>query len=188
MDNRIAPAANQLNKIKMIARNLVLAIGQDEKRQELHEISLDLLLELAELERLLTLSDLIQGNEIGQSTAPACHSISTSDHSADEIDIEIRKVERKLHRWARKQNQINSKILNLFLTLKNDGGESITEDILTEKYGNYGEFSRNYNQMKIISPKNHAKVFEVKNGIVEIWEPVRPYIEKYERDVFSNFT
>ena len=29
-----------------------------------------------------------------------------------------------------------------------------------------------YNQMKIISPKNHAKVFEVKNGVVEIWEPV----------------
>ena len=98
---------------------------------------------------------------------------------------EIRKVERKLPRWARNQQQINSKILNLFLELKYSGTERVTEDLLTRKYGDYGEFSRNYNQMKIISPKNHAKVFEVKNGVVEIWEPVRRYVEEYKKAVFN---
>ena len=98
---------------------------------------------------------------------------------------EIRKVERKLHRWARNQQQINSKILNLFLKATMEGINNVTEDELAKRYGNEGEFHRNFNQMKIISPKNHAKVFEVTSNVVEIWEPVRIYVEDYKRVIFK---
>ena len=29
------------------------------------------------------------------------------------------------------------------------------------------------------------KIFEVKNGVVEIWEPVRRYVEEYKKAVFN---
>ena len=172
-----------LDKLKTATKNLILAIGQDEGKDELHKKSIDLLLEVAELERILT-SEAIESNREAASNKDIRTAQYPSNIVAEEAE-EIRKVERKLPRWARNQQQINSKILNLFIELKNSETERVTEDLLTKKYGDYGEFSRNYNQMKIISPKNHAKVFEVKNGVVEIWEPVRRYVEEYKKAVFN---
>ena len=40
--------------------------------------------------------------------------------------------------------------------------------------------------MKTISPKNNGKVFDVRNGVVEIWEPVQSAVAKYEAAVLGD--
>lgn len=172
-----------LDKLKTATKHLILAIGQDEDKDELHKKSIDLLLEVTELERILT-SEAIESTMESTLRKDARPTQYPGNIVAEEAE-EIRKVERKLSRWARNQQQINSKILNLFLELRSSGTEGITEDLLAKKYGNYGEFIRNYSQMKIISPKNHAKVFEVTNGVVGIWEPVKRYVDEYRTAVFN---
>lgn len=183
METQSSNIFQQLNKLKAVARSLVLAIGQDETKDELHKMSIDLLLEITELERLLSIDNFESNKETG--TLAEYQASQFSRNNAFEEAEEVRKVERKLSRWAQNQQQINSKILNTFLELKSEGVGKITEDLLTKRYGNYGEFSRNYSQMKIISPRNHAKVFDVKNGVVEIWEPVKRFVEEYKRVVFN---
>lgn len=185
METESSNIFQQLNKLKAVAKNLILAIGQDESKDELHKMSIDLLLETTELERLLTIDSIEPYKESDSISTSGNRRPQVSGYNAAEEVEEIRKVERKLFRWARNQQQINSKILNLFLTLKSKNGGRITEDLLMKEYGDYGEFSRNYSQMKIISPRNHAKIFDVKSGVVEIWEPVKRYVEEYKRTIFN---
>ena len=106
-----------LDKLKTATKNLILAIGQDEGKDELHKKSIDLLLEVAELERILT-SEAIESNREAASNKDIRTAQYPSNIVAEEAE-EIRKVERKLPRWARNQQQINAKILNLFIELKN---------------------------------------------------------------------
>jgi hypothetical protein len=166
---------NSLENIKQMTQDLLGDIAQQKDYHHLHSKALYLLLNIVELQSHL--------NE-----KPATSNSAAADTSNDSnmsIEEEIRKVARKLPKWAQNQGQINSKILTLFLTLKREGQQKITEDMLSDNYGDISEFYRNYPQMKGISPKNHAKVFESRLGVVEIWEPVKSYVAEYERSVFS---
>jgi hypothetical protein len=111
-------------------------------------------------------------------------SISRLDTSAAEkYSTEEKKVRNRLKLWARpdRQDQINVRILNAFLRLKNSGLTIVTEDDLKLELPDVESFDSNFAQMKTIAEKNHGKVFEQNGSAVAIWGRVLPYVIEYER-------
>ncbi|MEY8239475.1 MAG: hypothetical protein RPT25_03955 [Cycloclasticus sp.] len=51
----------------------------------------------------------------------------------------------------------------------------------------YGEanFNTNFVQMRNIAENNHGKVFELNGELVKIWQPVRHFVDEYERAILS---
>ena len=102
---------------------------------------------------------------------------------------EVERVKRKLKLWSKRPNQKNTQILSSFIMLQNQSGK---EGIKLEDFRNfcikkgYNWFDTNYNQMKTIAEKNHGKVFDERNGIVRLWQPVREAIESYKEFWNSN--
>ncbi len=93
---------------------------------------------------------------------------------------EIEKVKRKIPAWIKKQDQYNFKILKAFMDLSNNAKHSINVFSL-ERYLNFNDskkFLAHYNQLKTISYKNHAKVFEENNQQITLWKPVEEFIVK----------
>ena len=90
---------------------------------------------------------------------------------------EVEKVNRRLRLWAKRQNQINSRILNAFLKLKRSGLTVITESDLRGEFLEEKSFDSNFLQMKIIAEKNHGKVFDQYGEIISIWRPVADGVE-----------
>lgn len=90
---------------------------------------------------------------------------------------EVQKVHRKVPRWLNNPSQYNYKILTTFMTLSNNNATPISVALL-EKHSNIedNKFTSHFNQMKIISEKNHAKVFDEVYGEVKLWEPVANFI------------
>lgn len=90
---------------------------------------------------------------------------------------EIQKVHRKVPRWLNNKTQYNYKILTTFMNLSNNNSMPISVSIL-ERYSNIedNKFLSHFNQMKTISKRNHAKVFEEIYGEVKLWEPVSEFI------------
>ena len=104
----------------------------------------------------------------------------------EKIDIdEVNKVNRRLKLWARKPNQINSKILNAFLRLERSGITKITETDLRNELSKEKSFESNFSQMKIIAKKNHGKVFEQYGESISLWNPIVAGIREYEKIVFE---
>ena len=97
---------------------------------------------------------------------------------------EIQKVHRRVPRWLNHPEQYNYKILTTYMRLSVNGKIPITLSSL-ESNSNIdgGKFMSHFNQMKIISEKNHAKVFEENSGNVYLWEPIKDFvIDLFERD------
>lgn len=90
---------------------------------------------------------------------------------------EVQKVHRKVPRWLNNPSQYNYKILTTFMTLSNNNTTPVSVSLL-EKHSNIkdNKFTSHFNQMKIISEKNHAKVFDEVYGEVKLWEPVANFI------------
>jgi hypothetical protein len=90
---------------------------------------------------------------------------------------EVQKVYRKVPRWLNNPSQYNYKILTTFMTLSNNNTTPVSVSLL-EKHSNIenNKFTSNFNQMKIISERNHAKVFDEAYGEVNLWEPVADFI------------
>ncbi len=99
---------------------------------------------------------------------------------------EATKVCRRLKLWAKRQSQINSRILNAYLTLERSGTNVITENDLKNVLSENASFDSNFAQMKIIAEKNHGKIFELYGEKVTLWSPVVSYIREYENIVFNN--
>lgn len=94
-------------------------------------------------------------------------------------EIEIEKVRRRIPKWHNNPKQICSIILNCFMQLSNNGSLPVKKDelkALSEQAG-VDTFETNYNQMKNISIKNHAKVFQEDNGQIYLWAPVSTFIK-----------
>jgi len=91
------------------------------------------------------------------------------------MNEEILKVQRKVPEWFRKREQINSRVLIAYLKLE-QSKQVITPNLLEAECNEIKTFKSNYNQMKIISDKNHAKVFQENNGQITLWEPVAEFI------------
>ncbi len=94
---------------------------------------------------------------------------------------EINKVADRLRLWAKRQNNINARILNAFLELERSGVSVITEDALKSKLPELNTFKSNFDQMKTIAPKNHGKIFEQYGEEITLWEPIVLYVREYER-------
>lgn len=101
----------------------------------------------------------------------------THGHSGDSEDNEIQKVHRKLPRWLRNKSQYNYIILKTFMTISAGNARSVNVEELRERSGlPIQKFNSHYSQMKNISDRNHAKVFEETSGVVELWQPVKDFI------------
>ncbi len=170
--------------IKCKAKQLtidIVQLGDERTLEQLHGDSLDLLLKINELE---TKYNQACPKPLVNSKAEKKSTNQPTENKEDTIRKEINKIHRKLPNWATRQQQINSRILTLFLKLEEEGISNITEQLMMERYGNQQEFYRNFPQMKTISSKNHGKVFDVQNGIVKIWEPIRHVVQEYKNVVF----
>ncbi|MCI0287335.1 hypothetical protein E7W42_11490 [Cronobacter sakazakii] len=101
----------------------------------------------------------------------------------DELQ-EVSKVSRRLKLWAKRPEQMNTKILKAFLALSIDGQQPVTESQLKAEVGE-ANFDINFVQMKNIAEKNHGKVFEVTGDKVTIWPPVSTAVEEFRRAVVA---
>jgi len=103
---------------------------------------------------------------------------------SEDITREINKVTRRVPGWFENPNQINSVILHTYLELFQNISDEITIEILkTEVISkNMGidatKFTRNFTQMSHIAENNHGKVFDICNGYIILWEPIRDFIKK----------
>ena len=99
----------------------------------------------------------------------------------EKINNEVEKVKRKVPLWLEKPNQLNYKILKTYMNLSNNNSHYVNITTLEShsKINDPKKFLANYNLLKTISEKNHAKVFEEKNGQVTLWNPVSEIIENY---------
>ena len=90
---------------------------------------------------------------------------------------EVQKVYRKVPRWLNNPSQYNYKILTTYMKLSNNNSMPISLSLL-EKNSNIedNKFTSHFNQMKIISERNHAKVFDEVYGEVKLWEPVAGFV------------
>lgn len=95
-------------------------------------------------------------------------------------DEEIKRVKRKIPSWFSKPEQFNHKILVAYLKLSNKNQKPVPLIDLEQQSGitDIHKFQSNFNQMKILSYKNHGKVFTEENGIVILWEPLADFIVK----------
>ena len=93
---------------------------------------------------------------------------------------EIERVQRRVPLWLDRAHQYNHKILVAYMRLSNNNQNPISVSLLEKHSGidDPHKFYIHYNQMKTISEKNHAKVFEEENGTVRLWEPVAEFIVK----------
>lgn len=106
--------------------------------------------------------------------------------SAEAVSAEVNKVGRRLRLWAKRPDQINSKILTAFLRLKRAGAESVTESDLRNKLPEETSFDSNFAQMKIIAERNHGKIFEQYGDTITLWKPIIPAVRKFEKSIFQD--
>ncbi len=107
-------------------------------------------------------------------------------YSVSDVDNrEINKVNNRLKLWAKRPNQINSRILNAFIKLERSGVSVITESALKNELPEVTSFESNFAQMKVIAEKNHGKVFEQYGDEVTFWKPIIPNVREYEKVVFD---
>lgn len=99
----------------------------------------------------------------------------------EKINNEVEKVKRKVPLWLGKTNQLNYRILKTFMNLSNNNSHYVNITTLEShsKIEDPRKFLANYNLLKTISEKNHAKVFEEKNGQVTLWDPVSEIVKNY---------
>lgn len=164
-----------VKRLKDLAKNITLSIPKLEITGDdgrLHAQSIDLLMGLTELE----------GKLPQHKTSDITAHLMGTKISASNVELEAKKVKARLPRWGNNANQINSRILSLFLRLSKRG-TPVTVNELKNAYGNDGEFDKNFAQMKMISERNHGKVFEVSDGVVEIWPKVIEYVEGFSKQV-----
>ena len=104
------------------------------------------------------------------------------DHS-DSVASEVNKVKRRLKLWAKRPDQINTQILKAYLALEATSSNSVSVDDLAKAFDEPNKFSSNFNQMCIIAPHNHGKIFEVKQGEVSIWPPVADLVDDFKKAI-----
>ncbi len=157
----------KLAQLKNHLESAAFMVSKGASEKEAHSEIVHSLIVLSEIEGLLT----------------KVKSLETTEKS--DID-EANKVNRRLKLWAKRPNQINSKILNAFLKLERSGATTITEIDLINELPEEKSFTSNFSQMKIIAEKNHGKVFEQYGDNISLWTPVVAGIREYENIVFDN--
>jgi len=95
----------------------------------------------------------------------------------NEVELEIERVRRKILKWAKSPDQINHKIVKIYLELLKQNTFVYLDDLEIHSK-KIKTFKSNFGQMKIISDHNHAKIFDVINDKVYLWEPVKSDVLK----------
>lgn len=90
-------------------------------------------------------------------------------------EIEIDKVIRKLPKWFKKPENINTRILIIFLELEKKIGK-VDYLTLAENCSGIDTFKENFAQMKNFGQKNNGKIFEQTESIIKLWNPVKDYV------------
>ena len=181
MKSSIEKALDLAAQASATAKELALIIPRaiTADHEGVHEKTLNMLLTCSQLETTLrTLQE-------REATVSRFASRPTDDRSPKEIETtEVMKVNKRLPRWARNPSQINSKILACYLRTAAKGGV-VTEEALREAFVRSGEnedqFNKNFPQMKMISERNHGKVFEVIDGRVTIWPQAAEAVDVFKR-------
>ncbi len=180
-------------QLKSIALELLEFVTINNRTEEvnsarLQKMAIELFTGLAELEKnlLLATTSSSLGLETRRQKKKGRGGRGCSPRILDEKD-EVKKIERKLPRWASNPTQTNSRILRAYLTLEErNGQDGITVKMLEEEYekqGGKAPFHSNFVQMKIIAPKNHGKIFEVNGEVVSIWPKVSDLVNKYKNQI-----
>lgn len=125
-------------------------------------------------------SDIIQSLVLVAEIEAKLFALDNNSTSTDVETREANKVRRRLRLWARRQNQINSRILNAFLALKRSGEDIVTETMLKSEFPGEQSFDSNFAQMKTIAEKNHGKIFEQHGEQISLWPPIAEDIAQYE--------
>ena len=157
----------ELDDLVKKAETLSFGVASSLNAMELHKQSLELIVGLSDIKKMLN------ADENFKQSAHVCQ-IETE---------EVRKVARRLKRWANNQSQINARILIEYIKLKRDGVEHVTEGILKANFSDDLAFNKNFPQMKIIAANNHGKIFDIveykhRDEIV-IWEPVKLFVDEF---------
>ncbi len=173
-------ALNDTQKIKENLEHAAFLVGKGGSEREAHGKIVDSLVILGQLESKLheySSNCKTSNSKISTSGLRKERDYSTFTYEKDDINQEVKKVTRRLPRWFRNQSQNNSKILVAFLKLYSQN-QVIDVRLLKEQCNSVKDFYGNYNQMKNFGEKNHGKVFEEKDGVVMLWEPVKDFILK----------
>ena len=159
------------NQIHEMMAALIYQIAQQQPHPELHRQAVELMLQVGELENLARNGG-YRRKKKGQIEAQL-------------ESLEIRKVARKLLRWADHREQVNARLLIHFLELKRQGVEPITKSRMEQFADREGirNFNSNFFGMSNIGEKNHGKVFQVTDGVVTIWPPVADAVAQFEETV-----
>ena len=93
---------------------------------------------------------------------------------------EIERVTRKIRLWSKREHQFNYKILKAYMELSDNDKHSVSLDGLEKQSGinDSQKFFSHYNGMKLITEKNHGKVFDESDGSVVLWAPVAEVVIK----------
>lgn len=155
-----------LSEIKDKSTSLTksIAINGGEGADKLYSESLNIILLLTKLEEKMN----------------SLESLKNTNSYAGSDAEEINKVKRRIPKWKKNPTQYNSKILEAFFQMQKDN-ITITEETFErhckENYGHDFSFLTNFSQMHNIAPKNHAKVFDIHDNEVQLWKPVKEFIE-----------
>ena len=158
---------SKLARLKGHLESVAFLVSRGSSEQEAHSKIVQSLVLLAEIE-----------NQLIKPIEPEVH-----DRSAIP---EINKVNRRLKLWAKRQDQINSKILNAFLKLERSGATPVREIDLRNELPDEKSFESNFVQMKIIAERNHGKIFEQYGENISLWSPVIDAVREYENVVFES--
>jgi hypothetical protein len=131
-------------------------------------------------------SEIIQSLILVSEIEPYLASPKSTNAPSVSESHEAKKVRRRLKLWSGRQSQINAKILNAFLKLRQAGASVITERDIQKELPEESSFETNFTQMKIIAERNHGKIFDQHGEQVTIWEPIAADVREYERIVFGD--
>ncbi len=154
-----------LEQLKATLESCAFLVSQEKPAEQVH----------AKIVSALVLLEQLQS---GQAT-------KHNNETENSISNEINKVSRRLKRWAKNPQQINSQILNAFLELEAQASATITEAALRNAVNSDKPFDSNFAQMKIIAAKNHGKIFEQYGNEITIWPPVAELISEYKQRLFA---
>ena len=121
---------------------------------------------------------LVIAGQLHDQHSSASHSTAKALSSTNSVAEEVNKVKRRLKLWANRPHQINTQLLKAFISLESKG--TVFVDDLAKAIDDPSKFSTNFNQMCIIAPNNHGKIFEVNQGQVSIWPPITDLVENFK--------
>ena len=164
-----------ISEIRTAIQSAAFLLSKAGAEKEAHSELVQSLVLLSQLEKELTTN----------ASSVMASKTRTSGSGITSLQEEKKKVEKRVPKWFRNPQQINSKILMRYLELSKSD-PFLTQNKLREKCEDIKDFDGNYNQMKNFGPKNHGKVFEENGGCIELWEPVKEFIlDQYEQSVGS---